>query len=65
MIDNPLLRPDVQAAFARWAEKLLAETGCGTVEVIVEFNAKDRRYLGYRLGGVASRIPLTGEAKSA
>lgn len=58
MTDHPIRRADVQAAIERWTEILLRETGSGTVEVTIEFNVKDRRFLGLRLGGAASRISL-------
>jgi len=53
-----LVREDVLADLERWADKLLEETGSGTIEVSIELNVKDRRFLGYRLGGAASRKPL-------
>lgn len=58
MSDHPIRRADVQAAIERWTEILLRETGSGTIEVTIELNVKDRRFLGLRLGGAASRIPL-------
>lgn len=58
MIEHPIRRADVQAAIERWTEVLLRETGSGTVEITIELNCKDRKFLGLRLGGAASRIPL-------
>lgn len=58
-MDHPIRSPEVQADIERWTEKLLAETGSATIEVTLEFNVKDRRFLGYRLGGAASRRLLT------
>lgn len=65
MTEHPIRRPDVQAEIERWTEILLRETGSGTVEVTIEFNCKDRRFLGMRLGGAASRRPLTPEGEAA
>ena len=56
---HPIRRPEVQLEIERWTDLVLSETGSGTVEVIIEFNVKDRRFLGYRLGGAASRRLLT------
>lgn len=58
MIDHPIRRADVQAEIERWTELLLAQTGSGEVEVVLRFNCKDRRFLGLRLGGMASRLLL-------
>ena len=57
-MEHPIRRADVQAAIERWTEILLRETGSGTVEVTIEFNCKDRQFLGMRLGGSASRMSL-------
>lgn len=62
MIEHPIRRADVQAAIERWTDMLLRETGSGTVEVTIEFNVKDRRFLGFRLGGSASRRTLERES---
>lgn len=64
MIEHPIRRADVQAEIERWTEVLLRESGSGTVEVSMTFNVKDRRFLGLKLGGSASRMLLTpgGEA---
>jgi len=59
--DHPIRRADVQAAIERWTEILLRETGSGTVEISIAFNVKDRRFIGLKLGGSASRMLLTAE----
>ena len=64
-IRRVLAREEVLAAVERWADVLLAETGSGTIEVSILFNVKDRRYLGFQLGGTASRTALTPEAEGA
>ena len=55
----PIRCPELHADVERWAEKLLSETG--SASVIVEFNVKERRFIGYRLGGAVSRKDLTDE----
>jgi len=62
---HPIRLPEVQREIERWTERLLSETGSATVEVTLEFNIKDRRFLGYRLGGAASRRLLTAAADKA
>lgn len=61
MSDHPIRRADVQAAIEEWTDRLLKDTGSGTVEVTLEFNVKDRRFLGMRLGGAVSRRLLTAD----
>jgi len=62
---HPIRHPEVQLEIERWTERLLQETGSATVEVTLEFNVKDRRFLGYRLGGAASRRLLTEDDPKA
>ena len=59
MNDHPIRRRDVQDEIERGTEVLLRETGSGTVDITISFNVKDRRFLGLRLGGAASRRLLT------
>lgn len=65
MKDHPIRRAlaseELLLDLERWADVLLADTGSGTVEITLEFNVKDRRFLGYRKGGAGSRIPLDRE----
>lgn len=61
---HPILRPEVQIEIQRWTDKLLSETGSATVEITIEFDVRDGRFRSYRLGGAASRRPLTGPEES-
>ena len=65
MSTHPIHRADVQAEVERWTEIVLAQTGSGEVEVTMRFNVKDRRFLGLRLGGAASRLSLAEPSKSS
>jgi hypothetical protein len=57
--DHPIRDPRLHADVEQWTAKVIEQTGSGTIEVTIEFNVKDRRFLGYRLGGAASRRHLT------
>lgn len=63
-MEHPIRRPDVQAAIEEWTERLLRDTGTATVEITIEFNVKERRFLGMRLGGAVSRRLLTADGGS-
>jgi hypothetical protein len=58
-IRRVLAREELLAELERWTDRILEETGSGTIEVSIELNVKDRRFLGFRLGGAASRRALT------
>lgn len=58
-VDLPIKLLEFQADVEQWAEKLLEAAGSGTVELVIEVNVKDRKWLGYRLGGSAARRRLT------
>lgn len=53
MNGHPIEDPEVQAEVKEWTLKILSRTGTG--KVCVEFDFKDRRFQGFRLGGSAER----------
>lgn len=57
-MSHPIRIPEVQAAIEKWTETLLSQTGSAEIEVCLVFNVKERRFLGLRLGGSASRMEI-------
>jgi hypothetical protein len=55
---HPIRRPDVQAEIEAWCDLLLSRTASATIDVTFTFDVKDGRFMGLRLGGLASRLVL-------
>jgi hypothetical protein len=56
---HPIRRAEVVEAIERWTEMLLSQTGTAEVEVVLVFDVKERVFRSFRLGGAASRMPIT------